>query len=137
MHRIIPDTYSLKIQKKILKLKLESTLRVIHNKNNNYILNYNHKFYGHNTEYSYYFYYVSQIVWILILTLGFISIFSKDRYRVLFYISYIGIFLFVSIFESLSRYLFVNVPIFIIVSIYGIDSIDKLIRLCKRKLKIL
>jgi len=45
MHRIIPDTYSLKIQKKILKLKLESTLRVIHNKNNNYILYYDHKIY--------------------------------------------------------------------------------------------
>ena len=76
-------------------------------------------------------------MWILILTLGFFAVFSKNRYRVLFYVSYVGIFLFVSIFESLSRYLFVNVPIFIIVSIYGIDTIDKLITVCKRKLKIL
>lgn len=106
-------------------------------KRQNVISNIFHKIYGYNTEYSYYFYYVSHVVWILILTLGFFSVFSKNRYRVLFYVSYIGIFLFVSIFESLSRYLFVNVPIFIIVSIYGIDSIDKLIIVCKRKLKIL
>ena len=106
-------------------------------KRQNMISNIFHKIYGHNTEYSYYFYYVSQVVWILILTLGFFSVFSKNRHRVLFYVSYIGIFLFVSIFESLSRYLFVNVPIFIIVSIYGIDTIDKLIMVCKRKLKIL
>ena len=53
-------------------------------KKQNMISNIFHKIYGHNTEYSYYFYYVSQIVWILILTLGFISIFSKHRYRVLF-----------------------------------------------------
>ena len=73
-------------------------------KRQNVISNILHKIYGYNLEYSYDFYYVSHVVWILILTLEFFSVFSKNRYRVLFYVSYIGIFLFVSIFESLSRY---------------------------------
>lgn len=46
-------------------------------KRQNMISNIFHKIYGYNAEYSYYFYYVSQVVWILILTLGFFCIFKE------------------------------------------------------------
>ena len=58
-------------------LAMDNQTSIEKQKRQNVISNILHKIYGYNSEYSYYFYYVSHVVWILILTLGFFLYFQR------------------------------------------------------------
>lgn len=72
----------------------------------------------------YYDYYLSFIqgVWLGLLILIFISSFQKaSNIKTILNLVFLGSFLFLTLFEARSRYLFTNVPLFIILATYGID----------------
>ncbi|MBF0716075.1 hypothetical protein, partial [Gemelliphila palaticanis] len=81
-------------------------------------------YYGYGNYYKY-FNCFQQSNWLVILLLTFIGIFNNRyiEYKIMFYLSIVGIFLFSIIFESSARYLFTNVPIFIICSMYGLQNL--------------
>lgn len=72
----------------------------------------------------YYDYYLSftQGIWLGVLILIFISLFQKtSNIKTVLNLVFIGSFMFLTLFEARSRYLFTNVPLFIILAIFGID----------------
>lgn len=70
---------------------------------------------------------LQQSNWIMIMILSVISIFNfKDNRKILLSLTIIGLFLFVSIFEASARYIFTNVPIFIVIAMYGLMDIIEL-----------
>lgn len=72
----------------------------------------------------YYDYYLSftQGIWLGVLILIFISLFQKtSNIKTILNLVFIGSFMFLTLFEARSRYLFTNVPLFIILAIFGID----------------
>ena len=68
-----------------------------------------------------------QGIWLLILSIVPLNIFRRneplDNYSKVIYLSLIGLFLFESIFEARSRYLYTYVPIFIVGAMLGIDGV--------------
>ena len=76
-------------------------------------------------KYYKHFNFLQQSNWLVILILSSISIFTlKEReYKHIIYLTLIGLFIFVSIFEASARYLFTNIPIFIICAMYGVQNL--------------
>lgn len=65
-----------------------------------------------------------QMLWVTILLMNFISIFSQKANSVnTLMLGIIGLTIFELLFEARARYLFTYVPLYIIVAIYGIDVI--------------
>ncbi|MBF0714081.1 hypothetical protein HZY83_05265 [Gemella sp. GH3] len=81
-------------------------------------------------KYYKYFNFLQQSSWLIILFLSLFSIkFNKNdeetasNYKIIIYMTLIGLFIFLTLFEARGRYLFSNVPIFIICAMYGINNI--------------
>ena len=73
-----------------------------------------------------YFYVFHQIVWLMVVLCCVFNSFcftNKDRLRIVVYISVVGYFLFVTLFETNPKYIFTNVPIFIICAMYGVQNL--------------
>ena len=65
-----------------------------------------------------------QMVWLIVLFLSFFSIFSKKTYLIsIAMLSIIGLTMFELIFEARARYLFIYVPIYIILAMIGVDEL--------------
>lgn len=77
-----------------------------------------------------YFVIVSQANWLVVLafTIFSISISSKEKEIYLIKLTFIALFLFLIIFEARSRYLFTNLPLFIILSVYSIMNLENYIK---------
>ncbi len=70
-----------------------------------------------------------QANWLMLLVLTVFSLFiNKDEknYKLIIYLTLIGLFIFETIFEARARYLFSNVPIFIICAMYGVQNLIEL-----------
>lgn len=82
-----------------------------------------------NGAYFRYFLFLQQSHWIVVLCLILISILKKDKddTQYILYILFLGAFLFSMIFEARARYLFINVPLFILIAGYGINEIQNYI----------
>ncbi len=83
--------------------------------------------YYEDGSYHVYYKYLMQGIWLLILSILPLNIFRRneplDNYSKVIYLSLIGLFLFESIFEARSRYLYTYVPIFIVGAMLGIDGV--------------
>lgn len=90
----------------------------------NFITTYMKNIYYSEGYYYKRFNFLQQSNWLIILIFTLLGVFSfKNNYKYIFLITIIGLFLFVSIFEASARYLFTNVPIFIICAMYGLQNI--------------
>lgn len=96
-------------------------------KDNNILSNFTNNIYIYDSKYYNKFFYIHQMYWLVVLLLIFISILNfknySDNIKYILFITFIGVFLMVSIFEASARYLFTNVPIFIICSMYGLQNL--------------
>lgn len=89
-------------------------------------------------KYYKYFSFFQQASWLVILLLCFISVRNKkydndygNNYKPIIYMTLIGLFIFLTLFEARARYLFTNVPIFIICAMYGLENIINRIKILK------
>lgn len=84
------------------------------------------EFYYSDGKYHKYFKYITQGTWLVVLFLIIGNLFTKvdalTKEKKVVYLSLMGLFLFESIFESRSRYLYIYIPIFIMAAIFGLDS---------------
>lgn len=91
------------------------------------LAHYTRNYYYLSGSYYEYFKYIAQGTWLLVLFLTIGNIFKskKDSNKeiAVVYLSLIGLFLFESIFESRSRYLYTYVPIFIVAAGLGVECI--------------
>ncbi len=62
-------------------------------------------------------------IWILTLICCGFSLKGVNKEKDMLMLSFFGLFLFVTLFEARARYLFSNVPLIIILAIYGFDNI--------------
>ena len=62
-------------------------------------------------------------IWILTLICCGFSLKGVNKEKDMLMLSFFGLFLFVTLFEARARYLFSNVPLIIILAIYGLDNI--------------
>ncbi|MDO4813711.1 MAG: hypothetical protein Q3988_01325 [Gemella sp.] len=86
-------------------------------------------YYSNGENYKY-FVIVSQANWLVVLafTIFSISISSKEKEIYLIQLTLIALFLFLIIFEARSRYLFTNLPLFIILFVYSIKNLEYYIK---------
>lgn len=95
-------------------------------------------FYYGDGEYYHIFKYITQGTWLLILFLLIGNIFERNltnKIRVI-YLALIGLFLFESIFEARSRYLYIYIPIFIVIATFGLENMYRKILSFSEKNKI-
>lgn len=73
------------------------------------------------------FYIEKQMYWLFILFMITISLIKSKtdshNFRSIFFINFIGVFILVTVFEASARYLFTNVPMFIILGMYGVNNL--------------
>ena len=78
-------------------------------------------------KYNYIFKIITQLIWILVLILSlFAGIKDKQEKNSIIYLSIIGITLFLTIFECRARYLYCYSPIFITLSMIGLNNLKQL-----------
>lgn len=67
------------------------------------------------------------IYWLFVLFMIIISLFKTNddtkNIKSILFINFIGIFIFLSLFESSPRYLFTNIPLFILLAMYGVNNV--------------
>lgn len=90
----------------------------------------------YNSEQRYvYFEIFSQANWLMILILTLFSSFRCDEEEkpilAIIQLTLIGLFIFEILFEARARYLFSNVPIFILGAIYGVNTISRIVLIKK------
>lgn len=77
-------------------------------------------------KYNYIFKELMQIIWLLVLSLAFLSgIKDKENKNTIIYLSLIGITLFLLIFEARARYLYCYAPLFVLAALIGLNNITK------------
>lgn len=95
------------------------------------------EFYYENGKYYNYFNIFSQANWIFLLFLSCVGNFynkviNNNNYKLILYMTLIGLFLFELLFEARARYIFTNVPVLIVCSMYGVQGLieikNKIIR---------
>ncbi len=85
-------------------------------------------------KYNYIFKELMQIIWLLVLSLSFLSgLKDKDNKNTIIYLSLIGIVLFLTIFEARARYLYCYSPIFIVAAMIGLNNIKKMTKTVKKR----
>lgn len=96
---------------------------------NSFLSKYSNEIYMKDGKYYEKYTIFQNIVWLTIVVLSFISILNTSKYKHLVYVTLIGVFLFVTIFEAMARYLYTNAPIFIVCAMYGVKYIkDKFLK---------
>lgn len=67
------------------------------------------------------------VYWLFVLFMIFISLFKTNEdtrnIKSILFMNFIGIFIFLSLFEASPRYLFTNVPLFILLAMYGVNNV--------------
>lgn len=93
----------------------------------NILSKFTRNFYYVDYKYNNYFKFFQQSSWLIILVLCFFSTFKNEiednKYKIIIYLTLIGLFIFETLFEARARYLFSNVPIFIICAMYGVENL--------------
>ena len=72
---------------------------------------------------------VVHAVWVSVLFLSFFSVFGKkDKPRSVMMLTVIGLTVFLTVFEARARYIYSNLPIFILLAVSGLQSITEQVR---------